>query len=183
MIISVNLSAVQFRHPKLQELVMQALDDAGLPPQYLELELTESTAMENPQAAIAVMDQIHQCGILMSIDDFGTGYSSLGHLKRFKVYKLKIDRSFVSDIASDQDDKAIVGAVINMARSLGLLTIAEGVETEEQINFLQENGCDEVQGFHISRPLNAEQFAIFLKEHQILSNSSRQSSSLNIIQV
>ena len=160
---------------------MQALDDAGLPPQYLELELTESTAMENPQAAIAVMDQIHQCGILMSIDDFGTGYSSLGHLKRFKVYKLKIDRSFVNDIANDQDDKAIVGAVINMARSLGLLTIAEGVETEEQISFLRENGCDEMQGFYISRPLTAEQFEIFLKEHQVISNKSRHSSSLNII--
>jgi len=164
MIISVNLSAVQFRHPRLQELVMQVLDEAGLPPQYLELELTESTAMENPLAAIAVMDRIHQCGIRMSIDDFGTGYSSLGHLKRFKVYKLKIDRSFVSDIANDSDDKAIVGAVINLARSLGLLTIAEGVETEEQLSFLRDNGCDEIQGYYISKPLAAEQFEIFLKE-------------------
>jgi len=166
MIMSVNLSAVQFRHPRLQEQVMQALDEVGLPPQYLELELTESTAMENPLAAIAVMDRIHQCGIRMSIDDFGTGYSSLAHLKRFKVYKLKIDRSFVNDIANDSDDKAIVVAVINLARSLGLLTIAEGVETEEQLSFLRENGCDEIQGYYISKPLAAEQFEMFLKQHQ-----------------
>jgi len=101
---SVNLSAVQFRQSRLNDLVMQILDEEGVQPKYFELELTESTAMDNPEVAIAVIDDLHQRGIRMSIDDFGTGYSSLAHLKRFKVYKLKIDRSFVSDIPNDVDD-------------------------------------------------------------------------------
>jgi EAL domain-containing protein (putative c-di-GMP-specific phosphodiesterase class I) len=158
MIIAVNLSAVQFRHPNLPDLVSQVLESTGLPPEYLELELTESVAMHNPQEAINVMNKLHQRGIRMSIDDFGTGYSSLSYLKKFKVYKLKIDQSFVRDISIDPEDRAIVGAVINMARSLGLRTIAEGVETIEQLNYLIENGCDEAQGYYFNRPLPPKQF-------------------------
>jgi diguanylate cyclase (GGDEF)-like protein/PAS domain S-box-containing protein len=162
-IIAVNLSAVQFRHPNLPELVTQILDSVKLPPQYLELELTEGVAMDDPLGAIAVMDSLHERGIRMSIDDFGTGYSSLSYLKRFRVYKLKIDQSFVRDITDDPEDKAIVSAIISLASSLGLQTIAEGVETEGQLAFLREQGCNEVQGYYFSKPLPAEQFEAFVK--------------------
>ncbi len=163
MMMAVNLSAVQFRHPSLPDLVTGILDEMQLPPQYLELELTEGVAMDDPLAAIAVMDVLHERGIRMSIDDFGTGYSSLSYLKRFQVYKLKIDQSFVSDITEDPDDKAIVGAIISLANSLGMLTIAEGVETEGQLAFLREKGCNEVQGYHFSRPLPADEFENFVR--------------------
>ncbi len=161
MIISVNLSAVQFRHPSLPDLVTSILNEARLPPEYLELELTEGTAMLDPVGAIAMMNNLHQRGIRMSIDDFGMGYSSLSYLKKFKVYKLKIDQSFVRDISTDLEDKAIVAAIISMAKSLGLQTIAEGVETAEQLEFLSAQGCDEVQGYFYSKPLPAAQFEVF----------------------
>ncbi|MEN9397492.1 MAG: hypothetical protein RLZ81_2022, partial [Pseudomonadota bacterium] len=154
---AVNLSAVQFRHPNLPAMVSKLLAEAGLAPKYLELELTEGVATDDPVSAIAIMDDLHARGVRLSIDDFGTGYSSLSYLKRFPVYKLKIDQSFVRDITVDSEDKAIVSAIINMARSLGLQTIAEGVETAEQLAFLRAQGCDEAQGYHCSRPLPAEQ--------------------------
>ena len=163
MIIAVNLSAVQFHHPHLPELVTQILEEAKLPPQYLELELTEGVAMGDPLGAIAVMDVLHQRGIRMSIDDFGTGYSSLSYLKKFKVYKLKIDQSFVHDISDDPEDKAIVAAIISMASSLGMQTIAEGVETAGQLAFLRNQGCNEVQGYYFSKPLPAEQFEAYVR--------------------
>ena len=162
-VIAVNLSAVQFRHPRLPELIMKTLDEAGLPPRYLELELTEGITLSDPLGAIAVMNRLHEQGVRMSIDDFGTGYSSLSYLKRFKVYKLKIDRSFVRDIAVDADDKAIVGAIISLADSLGLKTIAEGVETEEQRVYLRDQGCDEIQGYLYSHPLPAGEFEAFVR--------------------
>jgi diguanylate cyclase (GGDEF)-like protein/PAS domain S-box-containing protein len=162
-IIGVNLSAVQFRNPNLPELVTQILDSVKLPPQYLELELTEGVAMDDPLGAIAVMDSLHERGIRMSIDGFGTGYSSLSYLKRFRVYKLKIDQSFVRDITDDPEDKAIVSAIISLASSLGLQTIAEGVETEGQLAFLREQGCNEVQGYYFSKPLPAEKFEAFVR--------------------
>ena len=162
---AVNLSAVQFRHKNLPELVTQVLADAKLPPQYLELELTEGVAMDDPLGAIAVMTNLHERGVRMSIDDFGTGYSSLSYLKRFQVYKLKIDQSFVRDITDDPDDKAIVVAVIALARSLGFQTIAEGVETQGQLDFLREQGCDEVQGYFYSKPLPAAAFEAFVRQH------------------
>jgi EAL domain-containing protein (putative c-di-GMP-specific phosphodiesterase class I) len=119
--------------------------------------------MDDPLAAIAVMDELRACGVRMSIDDFGTGYSSLSYLKRFQVYKLKIDQSFVSDLSADPESKAIVRAVISLADSLGMRTIAEGVETEEQLNFLREQGCHEVQGYYYSRPLLPEDFTQFVR--------------------
>jgi len=161
---AVNLSAVQFRHDALPELITRILEDAALPSHLLELELTEGVAMTHPQVAIAVMDDLHQRGVRMSIDDFGTGYSSLSYLKRFQVYKLKIDQSFVRDITEDPDDKAIVGAIISMARSLGLKTIAEGVETAEQLEFLRAQGCNEVQGYYFSRPLPALAFEVYVRQ-------------------
>jgi diguanylate cyclase (GGDEF)-like protein len=162
-LMAVNLSAVQFRQSNLPERVTAILDEAQVPHSYLELELTEAVAMNNPLAAIAMMDNLHERGIRMSIDDFGTGYSSLSYLKRFKVYKLKIDQSFVRDISEDPDDKAIVTAIINLAASLGMLTIAEGVETAGQLNFLRLQGCDEVQGYYFSKPLPADLFENYIK--------------------
>ena len=163
MVIAVNVSAAQFRQANLPELVTQLLDESEVPHEFLELELTEAVAMDAPLAAIEMMDKLHAGGIRMSIDDFGTGYSSLSYLKRFKVYKLKIDQSFVRDISVDQDDKAIVTAIINMASSLGMQTIAEGVETAGQLAFLRLQGCDEVQGYYFSRPLAAKQFEAFIR--------------------
>ena len=123
--------------------------------------------MDDPLGAIAVMNQLDGRGVRMSIDDFGTGYSSLSYLKKFKVYKLKIDQSFVRDISEDPDDKAIVTAIINLASSLGMHTIAEGVETASQLAFLRLQGCDEVQGFYFSKPLPREQFEAFARNNAL----------------
>ncbi|MGZ8190538.1 MAG: EAL domain-containing protein [Methylococcaceae bacterium] len=164
MIIAVNLSAMQFRQAGLPMLVARILDEEQLPAHYLELELTESAAMNDPIGAIAVIDKMFECGIGISIDDFGTGYSSLSYLKRFKINKLKIDQSFVRDLTEDPDDKAIVTAIIQLSRSLGFQTIAEGVETEGQLAFLREQGCDEVQGYYFSKPLTADRFEQFVRE-------------------
>lgn len=162
-VMSVNLSAVQFRHPDLPNLIASMLDEAGLSANHLGLELTEGTAMRDPQAAVAVMDNLYRRGINMSIDDFGTGHSSLSYLKKFCINTLKIDQSFVRDIGNSPEDRAIVSAIISLAKSLGLRTIAEGVETEEQLEFLRAGGCDEAQGYYYSEPLPAEQFAAFMK--------------------
>ena len=154
MVVAVNLSAVQFRHPGLIAAVTRALGDAGLPAQYLELELTESVTA-NPAAATAVMDALHALGVRLSLDDFGTGFSSLNYLKRFPLHTLKIDQSFVRDIDTDPDDRAIVRAVIQLARALNLQTIAEGVETDAQHQFLRHEGCDMMQGYRFCRPIDA----------------------------
>jgi len=166
MIMAVNLSAVQFRHPKLSQMISSILEEAQLPPEYLEIELTERMAMHDPEHAVIIMNQLHSQGIRMSIDDFGTGYSSLSYLKKFNIYKLKIDQSFIRDISTDAEDKAIVGAIIDMARGLDLLTIAEGVETHSQLEFLQQQGCDEIQGYLFSKPLLPEEFVIFARNHK-----------------
>ncbi|HEU4846058.1 MAG TPA: EAL domain-containing protein [Burkholderiaceae bacterium] len=163
-VMAVNLSTVQFRHPNLPAMVAAILAEEQLPAQFLELELTESGAMHDPPAAIAVMDQLHERGVRMAIDDFGIAYSSLSYLKKFKVYKLKIDQSFVRDISADPEDRAIVTAIIAMARGLGLRTIAEGVETAAQLDFLREHGCEEIQGYYFSKPLTAEQFGHFARQ-------------------
>jgi len=165
MVVAVNVSAIQFRQLNFTTLVTDILDEIGLPPEYLELELTEAVTMHNPKLAIDIMNKLHAQGVRMSIDDFGTGYSSLSYLKKFKVYKLKIDQSFIRDIATDSEDRAIVTAIIDMAGNLGLHTIAEGVETAEQLAFLRLHGCNEIQGYYFSKPLPAKQFSEFvLKE-------------------
>lgn len=164
---AINLSSVQFRHANLPHVVTTILQEVGLPAHWLELELTEGVAMADPLGAIAIMNDLHQRGVRMSIDDFGTGYSSLSYLKKFKVYKVKIDQSFVRDITEDPDDKAIVSAIISMASSLGMQTIAEGVETQGQLEFLRAHGCVEAQGYLYSRPLPAAQFFSYLQTSRL----------------
>lgn len=165
---AVNLSAVQFRHARLPELVSEILREANVSANLLQLELTEGVTMGDTPAAIAQMGKLHAQGVTLAIDDFGTGYSSLSHLKRFKIGKLKIDQSFVQDIAVDPDDRAIVGAIISMAKSLGIQTIAEGVETEEQRAFLRDNGCDQMQGYHLSRPLPGDAALAFMQNYRVV---------------
>ena len=165
LVMAVNLSAVQFRDPTLPERVQAILSQTGLPAANFELELTESVATGNPTAAIAMMDRLHALGLRLSIDDFGTGYSSLNYLKRFRIDTLKIDQSFVRDIHSDPDDRAIVQAIIQMAHALKLTTIAEGVETDAQADFLRANGCDMLQGYRFCRPIEPQAALAWLKEH------------------
>jgi diguanylate cyclase (GGDEF)-like protein/PAS domain S-box-containing protein len=151
--VSVNLSARQFQQRDIAKLVMQVLEETGLDPQYLELELTESTIMRNAEEAVSMLNELHALGIGLAIDDFGTGYSSLSYLKRFPVDRLKIDRSFVSDIGESSDDETITSAIIALAHSLNLQVIAEGVETSTQLDFLKERACDEMQGYFFAKPL------------------------------
>lgn len=173
MIIAVNLSAIQFRQKNLLTLVTNILEEVQLLPEYLELELTEAVTMDDPKSVIEVMNTFHEQGIRMSIDDFGTGYSSLSYLKQFKVYKLKIDQSFIHDISNDPDDRAIVSAIIDMAHNLGLQTIAEGVETAEQLAFLRLHGCNEVQGYYFSKPLPSVEFEQFLHTNGNMKNLTK----------
>ncbi|WP_052369148.1 putative bifunctional diguanylate cyclase/phosphodiesterase [Serpentinimonas barnesii] len=154
--VAVNLSAVQFRDLRLAERIGQLLRESGMPPQRLEIELTESCAMINPQGSINTLEGLRRLQLPIAIDDFGTGYSSLSYLKRFKVARLKIDQSFVRDLHLDPDDRAIVRAVIGLADHLGMRTVAEGVETAEQMAWLLKHGCDEAQGYFFSRPLPPE---------------------------
>ena len=173
-VVAVNLSAVQFRDPGLPELVQKVLDDAGLPPSCLELELTESVAAHNPAEACEIMDRLHALGVRLSIDDFGTGFSSLSHLKRFPIHTLKIDQSFVRDISTDPDDRAIVQAIIQMSRALRLTTIAEGVETDEQASFLQSHGCEAAQGYRFCKPLPPEEALAWVQTHTRPNSATRE---------
>jgi diguanylate cyclase (GGDEF)-like protein/PAS domain S-box-containing protein len=160
--VSVNLSALQFRQKELVQIVANTLRETGLEPRYLELELTESSIIQNAEAAINTLKELKAMGVQLSIDDFGTGYSNLGYLKRFPIDKLKIDQSFVRDLATDPDDAAIVRAIISLAKSLQLRVIAEGVETKEQLEFLSDHGCAEVQGYYFSKPVPEEEFGVLL---------------------
>lgn len=162
--ISVNLSARQFKQKNLTEMITQILKDLNLDPQLLKLELTESIVMENADATIKILKELKELGIQLSIDDFGTGYSSLSYLKRFPIDTLKIDQSFVRNIATDPNDAAITTAVITLAHNLKLRVIAEGLEEEEQLVFLRSQQCDEIQGYLLSRPLPVEAFTELLRE-------------------
>jgi len=164
---AVNVSALQLQRGNFVETVLAALSASGLEASSLELELTESILIQNVEETLDTVRKLQSLGIKISIDDFGTGYSSLSYLKRFAVDRIKIDRSFVRDISSDPDDAAIVRAIIQMARSLRLITLAEGAETQEQVDFLRREGCEEVQGFFYSRPLTAEHFAGYLARHSL----------------
>lgn len=156
--IAVNLSLTQFQQESLCETVAAVLKEYDLPAHFLELELTESMAMGNISHVIQAINQLNELGVKLSIDDFGTGYSSLSYLKKLKVHKIKIDQSFIRDLGHDPDDEAIVSAIIGMARNFKLTVIAEGVETIEQLLKLNEQGCNQIQGYYFSRPLPAEQF-------------------------
>ncbi len=161
--VAINLSARQLTRYDLVRAVQHALSEAGLPPQCLELELTESMVMGDPESVIAILAQLQALGINLSIDDFGTGYSSLSYLKRFPVTSLKIDQSFVHELGQDENASAIVKAVISLGHSLDMKVIAEGVETETQMSFLVENGCDAMQGYLFSRPLSGAEFVSLLE--------------------
>jgi EAL domain-containing protein (putative c-di-GMP-specific phosphodiesterase class I) len=150
--VSVNLSARQFHEVSLVSVAADALARSGLPPSRLELEITESVLMQQTEASTRMLRELEALGVRLAIDDFGTGYSSLGYLKRFPVSTLKIDRSFLRDVSRDDDDRAIVTAIMAMARSLGLTVTAEGVERSDQITFLRELGCDQAQGYLYGRP-------------------------------
>ncbi len=160
---AVNLSAIQFKRGNVEQSVSRALAESGLAPQLLELELTESILLQNVESVLTSVRQLKQMGVKLAIDDFGTGYSSLSYLKRLDIDKLKIDQSFVRDLATDPDDEAIVRAIIQMARSLNLKTIAEGVETEDMRSRLQTFGCDAAQGYLYSRPVPAEDIERLLR--------------------
>jgi diguanylate cyclase (GGDEF)-like protein/PAS domain S-box-containing protein len=151
--IAVNVFAVQFRQENFCELIRRVLHETGLAPQYLELEITESLLLSNADVMFSVFQELKAMGLRLAIDDFGTGYSSLSYLKKFPVSKLKIDRSFVRDVAVNTDDAAITNAIISMAKSLNLKVIAEGVENEAQLSFLRAHRCDEIQGYYFSKPL------------------------------
>ncbi|MDB5745601.1 MAG: signaling protein, partial [Massilia sp.] len=154
---SVNVSARQFEEARLVERVACALEESGLAAELLELEVTESLIMRDLQKSVAKMRELKSMGVSLSIDDFGTGYSSLSSLKTFPISRLKIDKSFVSELADNPDDQAIAMAVISLGHKLNLRVIAEGVETEQQRAFLRENECDEMQGYLFSRPVPADE--------------------------
>jgi EAL domain-containing protein (putative c-di-GMP-specific phosphodiesterase class I) len=166
--IAVNLSARQFQQHDLVEMVRSALEDAQLAASSLELEITETTAMQNGEATVETLRALRKLGVGISIDDFGMGYSSLNYLKRFPITAVKIDRAFVNDLTTSDGDAAIVTAVIGMARSLRLRVVAEGVETAEQFAFLRAKDCDEAQGFYFSRPVSAEEVSRMLLERRTL---------------
>ncbi len=171
--VAVNLSARQLDMSDLVDTVETVLADSGLDPHYLELELTESLIMQNPEKAISTFIRIKEMGIGLSIDDFGTGYSSLSYLKRFPLDRVKIDRSFVSELHTEPDDRVIALTIISMAHNLRLRVVAEGVENDAQLHFLHEHGCDEVQGFFCGRPAPAEEFSRLLHQHLCLNDHQK----------
>jgi EAL domain-containing protein (putative c-di-GMP-specific phosphodiesterase class I) len=162
--IAVNFSARQFFQPRFHETVMQVLSEVGLPPDALELEITESLLVQNNEENVSLLKQLSATGVQLSLDDFGTGYSSLSYLQRFPIDALKIDRSFVNGIDHDENQTAIVTAIIAMAHSLRLKVIAEGVESRSQAAFLKEHGCITVQGYFYSEPVPASDFNRLLHE-------------------
>jgi diguanylate cyclase (GGDEF)-like protein/PAS domain S-box-containing protein len=167
MIVSVNVASRQFRDPQFLDVVRQAIAAAGIPPRTLELEITEGILLEHSEDTLQTLDELKVIGVTLAIDDFGTGYSSLAYLKRFPIDRLKIDQSFVRDIASDSEDLAIVRAIVALSQALYLDVIAEGVETAEQLAMLQREGCDACQGYYFSRPMDADSFLHWLDSAQL----------------
>ena len=161
--IAVNISAMEFRHEQFLEGVFEILKETGLDPKLLELELTESVLMKRVEATGSILETLRAKGVRVAVDDFGTGYSSLSYLRKFSIDALKIDQSFVRQITTSPGETSIVTAIISMGRSLGLRVIAEGVETQEELAFLQAQKCEEAQGYHFSRPLPPEQFVTLLE--------------------
>jgi predicted signal transduction protein with EAL and GGDEF domain len=153
--VAVNLSPVQFRDPKLASRVITALGRAGLPAHRLELEITETTMLQDSKATLAVMSQLQELGVRMSLDDFGTGYSSLSYLRKFPFQKIKIDGSFVRDVENDEGCVAIIRAIASMGSDLNMAIVVEGVETEAQLRLVEREGCSEIQGFLLGRPMAA----------------------------
>jgi diguanylate cyclase (GGDEF)-like protein/PAS domain S-box-containing protein len=173
LVMSVNVSPLQLRQPNLITVIRQILDESGLAPKYLELEFTESALMKNIAPTLELMKNLKDIGLRLAIDDFGTGYSSLNYLKQFTVDKLKIDQSFVQNIAHDPNDASIVQAIIAIARSMGISTIAEGVETEAQLGYLRSLHCNEIQGFYYRRAVPPDEFfALFQHEHEVVQAQS-----------
>ncbi|MHB1100337.1 MAG: putative bifunctional diguanylate cyclase/phosphodiesterase [Burkholderiales bacterium] len=164
LVLSVNVSAKQFHQADFVSQVQAAVRDHAIKPNLLKLELTESMLLENIEDTIYIMNALKRIGVGFSLDDFGTGYSSLQYLKRLPLSQLKIDQSFVRDLAVDSSDKAIVSTIIAMAQSLGLDVIAEGVETAEQWQFLQDSGCNHYQGFLFGKPVPIEQLEMLFKK-------------------
>jgi diguanylate cyclase (GGDEF)-like protein len=164
--VAVNLSSRQFQQADLVFQVTEALHQAGLPPGALDLEITESNAMQNAELSISTLNDLKKLGVRLSMDDFGTGYSSLNYLKRFPIDRIKIDQSFVRDVTRESDDAAIAAAIIAMAHSLQLTVVAEGVETTAQLEFLRAQRCDEMQGYLFSPPLPAEDFQRLLESEK-----------------
>jgi len=165
--VAVNLSPSQFRQGNIVEMIRDALDQAGLEPRFLEVELTESAVMSDPEESIAILEKLSTMGVLVSVDDFGTGYSSMSYLRRFPIDKLKIDRGFISEVMSRPEDASIVRAIISLAHSLRLKVVAEGVESTEQLEFLKTLGCDQYQGFHYSPALPASQFEALVRSKRL----------------
>jgi EAL domain-containing protein (putative c-di-GMP-specific phosphodiesterase class I) len=161
--VAVNISGEQLRHNHFVDQVAQALADSGLPSELLELEITESTAMAEPEIMVLRLTELKRMGVDLAIDDFGTGYSSLAYLQRFPLDRLKIDRSFVRHVVSSANDAGIVTAIIAMAHQLSFEVVAEGVETDDQLAFLRAHKCDQVQGYLASPPLTAERFVAWLR--------------------
>jgi diguanylate cyclase (GGDEF)-like protein/PAS domain S-box-containing protein len=161
--VAVNVSAVQFRQAGFCALIRTVLQETGLSPRYLELELTEGLLLSNEDVTLSLLRELKEMGVNLAIDDFGTGYSSLSYLRQFPVDKLKIDQSFIRDVAVNTNDAAIANAIISMAKSLHLKVIAEGVENEGQMSFLREHRCDEIQGYYLSRPISADDAALKLR--------------------
>jgi EAL domain-containing protein (putative c-di-GMP-specific phosphodiesterase class I) len=160
--VAVNLSGRQLTHPDLVQDIAEVLRSTGIDPKQVELEVTESVLMDDVEASAVTLNELRDLSVHLSVDDFGTGYSSLAYLRRFPVDKLKVDRSFVSGLGEDESDSAIVAAVINLAHTLGLEAVAEGVETPEQLAGLRSLGCDLAQGFYMSRPVPSEQLGELL---------------------
>jgi diguanylate cyclase (GGDEF)-like protein len=164
--VAVNLSASQFRAGELVETIRRALADAELEPGFLEVELTESAVMSDPEESIKILEQLSRMGVILSVDDFGTGYSSMSYLRRFPIDKLKIDRSFITEVMDRPDDASIVRAIVSLAHSLRLKVVAEGVESPSQLEFLAALGCDQYQGYHFSPPLPAGEFETLMRRIQ-----------------